>query len=179
MYVFKKRPARGSAANGWRAIFSKSVIFPKNDPPEAAPPTDGELIFRKLSFCQKTTRRRQRRQRTESLFQTNCNLLKKRPAGGSAANERRACFQKTKTNQTKTTRRRQRRQRMESSLPRDLLSITPRPIIDYPATHYRLPRDLLSITPRPIIDYAVTYYRFPQKRKCRKCCIINSVNRMA
>ena len=87
------------------AYFRKTVVFQKNDPPEAAPPTDGELITR------------------------------------------------------------------------GLLSITPRPILDYPAAYYRLPRDLLSITPRPIIDYptayfdyavpyfdyAVTYYRFPQK----------------
>ena len=87
----------------------------KNGLPEAAPPTDGELIFNKRSFSQKTTRRRQRRQRMESLFSKNCNFPKKRPAGGSAANEGRAY---------------------------------------YPATYYRLPRDLLSITPRPKIYFS-------------------------
>ena len=59
----------------------------------------------------------------------NTSFSKKRPAGGSAANEGRVHFQKNFIFK-KNTRRRQRRQRMESLLPRDLLSITPRPIID-------------------------------------------------
>ncbi len=44
---------------------------------------------------------------------------------------------------------------MESLLPRWH-------IIFHPVAYYRLPRDLLSINPRPIIDYPVPYYRLPR-----------------
>ena len=113
------------------SLFLKNIISQKNDPPEAAPPTDAELMFHETAFFPP------KNDPPEAAPPTNGELIFKKPS-----------FFKN------TTRRRQRRQRMESLLPRDLLSITPRLIIDcpatyfdYPAAYYRLPHALLSIMP--------------------------------
>ena len=119
------RPAGGSAANEGRAYFLKTVISQKYDPPEAAPPTDGELIFQKTIW----------------FF-----VSKKRPAGGSAANERRAYFKKDIFFE--------KHEPPEATPPTNGELITLWPIVDYPATYYRLPRDLFRLP--------AAYYRLPR-----------------
>ena len=94
----------------------------------------------------------------KNIIKTQIN--KKRPAGGSAANEGRTYFQKTNIFEKRPAGGSAANEWkayypvIYCRLPRDLLSITPRPIsitprpiIDYPVPYYRLHRDLLSISP--------------------------------
>ena len=65
---WEKRPAGGNCAPDGELVFSKSVFFEKNDPPEATAHQMGNFLFQKVSFLRKTTRRRQVRTRWGTWF---------------------------------------------------------------------------------------------------------------